>query len=130
MRTFRSVVARVTVLATVAVAATVIFTGSAHAATGNWAAIAVSVRTGNLGYVYDYSSAGGARSAAVDKCSAGDCQAVVWASNGCVAVAQAPNLAWGWAYGPSRSAAENQAVSATPGDGARVLAWACTTRYQ
>lgn len=105
--------------------------GQAHATTANeWASIAISVRTGHLGYAYNYPSSGGAQRAAVAKCGTSDCQAVVVVANGCAAVAQARNRAWGWAYAASPASATSRAVSATPGPGARGLGWACSGAYQ
>jgi hypothetical protein len=88
------------------------------------------VQTGNIGYSYEQPSASAASGAAVDECGASDCTAVVRVTNGCAAVAQAPNLAWGWAYAASRGEAERAAVRATPGRGARVLTWTCTGAYR
>ena len=70
----------------------------------------------------------GARSSE-SKCGPLDCQTVVQVRNGCAAIAQAPNGSWGWGYGGSRAAAQHQATSATPGRGARVLSWVCTTGH-
>src|SRR5690606_31806403 len=76
----RSVTTAALVAATVAGTA-VATAGAAHAATptttaaGNyWGAIAFSPRTGNVGYAYDYATAGAASSAASRKCGAGDCR--------------------------------------------------------
>src|SRR5690606_38647301 len=82
------------------------------------AAIAISVQTGNIGYAYEYPSASAASSAAVEECGAHDCQEVVRVTNGCAAVAQAENLAWGWAYAASLEEAKRAAVRGAPGEGA------------
>jgi hypothetical protein len=127
IRSFAARAAAAAVLATAAALGTAI---PASAAPVNyWGAIAISVRTGNIGYSYDHPTAGSAVSAAVKGCRAADCQEVVRVANGCAAVAQAPNRAWGWGYGPSRATAERAAISGTPGRGARVLQWLCTTGH-
>jgi hypothetical protein len=131
MKPIRSLAARAAVAAVLATAPVLLTAAPAHAAApGTWAAIAISVRTGDIGYSYNHPSAASASSAAVDKCDARDCQEIVRVSNGCAAVAQAPNRAWGWSYAASRAAAERGAVRATPGKGARVLGWVCTGAYQ
>jgi Domain of unknown function (DUF4189) len=131
MTSIRSLAARAAVAAALATAPVLLTAAPAHAAApGTWAAIAVSVQTGNVGYSYDHPSAASASNAAVDTCDARDCQEVVRVSNGCAAVAQASNRAWGWSYAASRAAAEQGALRATAGDGARVLGWVCTGAYR
>ncbi|WP_232662976.1 DUF4189 domain-containing protein [Pseudonocardia sp. TRM90224] len=93
-----------------------------------WGAIAISVRTGNVGYAWDHTNASSASSTAVNKCNAGDCETVVQVRNGCAAVAQATNRAWGWGYATTIEGAKQQAISGAPGSGARVIGWVCTTR--
>jgi Domain of unknown function (DUF4189) len=129
MMTIRSMITRAAVAAVLATGATVLAAAPASASPNSWAAIAISVETGNIGYSYEQPSASAAASAAEDECGAGDCQEVVRVTNGCAAVAQASNLAWGWAYGASLSEAKRAAVNATPGRGAEVLAYACTGAY-
>ena len=97
---------------------------------GGWAAIAISPRTGNVGYTIEYPTRASAESGAVSKCGAHDCQAVVAVSNGCAAVAQSSNRSWGWAYAGSPSAAQGRAVTAAPGGRARVIKWVCTSGHQ
>ncbi|MFC4944642.1 DUF4189 domain-containing protein [Pseudonocardia sp. GCM10023141] len=139
----RSLVARAAVASVLAGSALVLGAGPAGATTivptttvaatttaNHWGAIAISVRTGRTGYGNDYSTAAAASKAAVSKCGASDCQEVVRVANGCAAVAQAPNRAWGWAYAASKAAAQNKAISATPGKGARIITWICTTGHQ
>ncbi|MGI5128763.1 DUF4189 domain-containing protein [Pseudonocardia sp. CA-107938] len=107
--------------------------GAADAATpggGYWAAIAVSQRTGSVGYGYDYPTVEAAKSAAVQRCGRSDCRVAVYVINGCVALAQARNGAWGTAWSGSRAGAERIAVQHTAGSGARVIGWACTTGHQ
>jgi hypothetical protein len=132
MKINRTAIARtavVTALAATGFAVTAV--GSAQAQSyDNWGAMAISVSTGNTAYAIDYGSAASAEQAAVNSCGASDCKAVVNFANGCGAVAQAPDLSWGWGYGPSRSEAEYQAIVGAPGYGAKILAWACTTGHQ
>lgn len=97
---------------------------------GAWAAIAISPRTGNIGYTIDYPSQASAESSAVNKCGAHDCQVVVVVANGCAAVAQASNRSWGWSYARSPSDAQARAVAAAPGGRARVIKWVCTSGHQ
>jgi Domain of unknown function (DUF4189) len=131
MKPIRTLAARAAVAAALATAPVLLSAAPAQAATpGTWAAIAISVQTGNVGYSWNHPSATSAADAAVDKCNARGCQTVVRVSNGCAAVAQAPNRAWGWAYAASRAAAEQAAVRGTPGKGARVLGWVCTGYYR
>jgi hypothetical protein len=110
--------------------------GAAQAATpaagtgGYWASIAVSQRTGNVGYAYDHPSRDAANNAAIRKCGASDCRVAVYVTSGCVAIAQAGNGAWGTAWSGTRAGAEQIAIDHTAGSGARVLGWACTTGHQ
>lgn len=130
MMSIRSMITRTTV--GVALASGVMVLGAAPASAGpnSWAAIAISVETGNIGYAYEQPSGAAAASAAVNGCDASDCQEAVSVTNGCAAVAQARNLAWGWAYAASLDEAEREAVRSTPGKGARVLAYACSGAYR
>lgn len=130
MMPIRSLITRAAVATALAAAATLLGAAPASAAPNTWAAIAISVETGNIGYSYEQPSAGAAASAAESKCGASDCQEVVRVTNGCAAVAQAPNLAWGWAYGASLEEAKRGAVRGTPGSGAEVLAYACTGAHR
>ena len=123
------------VLVAATVAGTALATaGAAAAATpasgGYWVSIAVSQRTGNVGYAYDHATRDAANSAAVRKCGASDCRVAVYVTNGCVAIAQARNGAWGTAWSGSRAGAEQIAIDHTAGSGARVIGWACTTGHQ
>ena len=103
--------------------------GTANAATDYFGSIAISVKTGNIGWAYDTATRADAEATAVQKCNAADCESVVWFQNGCGAVAQADNLAWGWGYGASRADAEAQALSHTNGPNAKILRWVCTTNH-
>jgi len=123
--------ARAAAVSTIAGAALAVGAVPANAnAYDYWGAMAISQQTGNTAYAIDYSSAAAAEAAAVEKCSAADCQAVVTFANACGAVAQAPDLSWGWGWGPSLSLAESQAIAGTPGNGAHIVNWACTTGHQ
>jgi hypothetical protein len=130
MMAIRSTITRAAVTVALAIGATVAGAAPASAAPNTWAAIAISVQTGNIGYAYEQPSGGAAASAAVDKCNARGCREAVRVTNGCAAVAQARNLAWGWAYAASLEEAKRAAVRATPGRGARVLAYACTGAHR
>jgi Domain of unknown function (DUF4189) len=130
MMSIRSLITRAAVVTALASGSTVLGAAPASASPNTWAAIAISAETGNIGYAYEQPSAAAASNAAVNECDASDCQAVVRVTNGCVAVAQAPNLAWGWAYAASLDEAERAAVRATPGRGAQVLAYACTGAHR
>lgn len=130
MMAIRSMITRAAVATAIAAGTTVLAAVPAHAAPNTWAAIAISVETGNIGYAYDHASPSSAANAAENECGASDCEEVVRVTNGCAAVAQAPNLAWGWAYAASLSEAQRAAVNATPGSGAQVLAYACTGSYR
>ncbi|MBV9312174.1 MAG: DUF4189 domain-containing protein [Pseudonocardia sp.] len=120
---------RIAVPSLLAAAAFIFSSGVANAQPDTWAAIAISMQTGNYGYTYDYPTLADAQYGAISQCSAADCQAVVWVTNGCAAVARAPN-AWGWGYASSLTSAEYEAVSHTPGPGAQVLAWVCTSGHE
>jgi hypothetical protein len=130
MMPIRSMITRVAVATALATGATLVGAAPASASPNTWAAIAISVETGSIGYSYEQPSASAASSAAVSGCGASDCQEVIRVTNGCGAVAQAPNLAWGWAYAASLAEAKREAVRATPGSGAQVLAHACTGSYR
>ncbi len=130
MTSIRTLAARITTVAALAAAPAVFAAAPANAAPNTWAAIAISVQTGNIGYSYEQPSAGAAASAAVDECDARGCQAAVQVTNGCAAVAQARNRAWGWAYAASLEEAKQAAVRATQGRGARVLAYTCTGAHR
>jgi hypothetical protein len=122
----RSTITRATATVAIAAGAMVLGAAPASAAPNTWAAIAISVRTGNIGLAYEYPSGSAAAGAAVDECGASDCQEAVRVTNGCAAVAQAKNRAWGWGYAASLEEAKRAAVRGTPGKGARVLAHACS----
>jgi hypothetical protein len=130
MMPIRSMITRAAVATALAAGATVLGAAPASAAPNTWAAIAISVKTGNIGYANEQPSGSAAASAAVDGCDARDCQEAVRVTNGCAAVAQAKNLAWGWAYAASLEEAKRAAARATPGKGARVLAYACSGAYR
>lgn len=130
MMSIRSTITRATVGVALASGVMVLGAAPASASPNTWAAIAISVETGNIGYAYEQPSGSAAASAAVDGCAASDCQEAVRVTNGCAAVAQARNLAWGWAYAASLDEAEREAVRSTPGKGARVLAYACSGTYR
>ena len=130
MMSIRSTITRTAAVMALTIGATVLGSAPASAAPNTWAAIAISVRTGNIGYSYEQPSAGAASNAAVGACNARGCQAAVQVMNGCAAVAQAKNRAWGWAYAASLEAAKRAAVRETPGKGARVLAYVCTGAHR
>ncbi|MGH3869846.1 MAG: DUF4189 domain-containing protein [Pseudonocardiaceae bacterium] len=92
--------------------------------------MAISTQTANTSSAIDYGSAADATNAAVNACGAYDCRWVVYFVNGCGAVAQARDLSWGWARGGSLYTAESRAIANTPGYGARIVNWACTTGHQ
>lgn len=130
MMPIRSMISRAAVVMALAAGATVLGAAPASASPNTWAAIAISVETGNVGYAYEQPSGAAAASAAVDGCNASGCQEAVRVTNGCAAVAQAKNLAWGWAYADSLEEAKRAAVRETPGRGARVIAYACSGAYR
>jgi hypothetical protein len=130
MMPIRSLITRTAVATALAAGATVLGAAPASATPGSWAAIAISVETGNIGYSLQQPSATAAADAAEDRCDAHDCQSVVRVTNGCAAVAQAPNLAWGWAYAASLDEAKKAAVRATPGEDAKALAYACSGAHR
>jgi len=115
----RSTITRTATVMALAIVATVLGAAPASAAPNTSAAIANSVRTGNIGYSYEQPSAASASDAAVDVCNARGCQEAVRVTNGCAAVAQASNRAWGWAYAASLEEANRAAVRETPGKSAR-----------
>lgn len=130
MMPIRSMISRAAVVMALAAGTTVLGAAPASASPNTWAAIAISVETGSIGYAYEQPSGEAAASAAVDGCNASGCQEAVRVTNGCAAVAQAKNLAWGWAYAASLEEAKRAAVRETPGRGARVLAYACSGAYR
>lgn len=130
MMPIRSTITRAAATVALATATMVLSAAPASAAPNEWAAIAISVQTGNIGYAYEHTSGSAAARAAVSKCGASDCQEAVRVSNGCAAVAQAKNLAWGCGYAASLEEAKRVAVRATPGKGARVLADACSGAHR
>lgn len=102
----------------------------AHAATYYYGAIAISTRTGNIGYTYDQPSSGVAQTRAVAVCGAGDCRSVVWFANACGAVAYSRSSGtWSWAYAGSRIGAQNRALNANGSAGARIVHWNCTSNH-
>ncbi|MGV9823960.1 DUF4189 domain-containing protein [Gordonia sp. NPDC003429] len=97
-------------------------------APNHFGAIAISTDTGNTAYAINYYSPEAARVAAERKCGAADCRWVVTMDRSCGAVAQHPvTLNWGYAYGPTRAAAQ-QAARNEAGFGANDIVWACTDR--
>ena len=95
----------------------------------NWGAIAYSTRTGRWGAVYNYATQAKAVNAAVVRCGADDCQAVVWFRNGCGAFAKGRG-AYGWGLGATRAEAEEKALAACRQRGpyCGVVSWSCTSR--
>lgn len=97
-------------------------------APNHYGAMAISPSTGNTAYAINYYDVGSARNAAIAKCGAYDCQWVVTMDRNCGAIAQNPvSLQWGYAYGPTRAAAQ-AAARREAGWGARDIQWACTAR--
>jgi hypothetical protein len=103
--------------------------GPASAQRNYYGAIAISFDSGNIGYSYDYGDVGSAKNRAINGCGYGDCQSVVWFSNGCGAVAYAPGGYWSWSYGRSRGAAQSSALGANRGSGAYIVHWNCTSNH-
>jgi hypothetical protein len=126
MMPIRSMITRAAITVALVTGATVLGAAPASAAPNTWAAIAISVETGSIGYAWEQPSGAAAARAAVAGCDARGCQEAVRVTNGCAAVAQAKNRAWGWAYAASLEEAKREAVRSTPGKGARVLAHACS----
>jgi hypothetical protein len=95
----------------------------------NWGAIAYSTRTTRWGAVYNYATQAQAVNAAVERCGADDCQAVVWFRNGCGAFAKGRG-AYGWGLGNTRAQSEEKALAACRQRGpyCRVVSWSCTSR--
>jgi len=116
MMPIRSMITRAAIAVALATGATVLGAAPASAAPNTWAAIAISVETGSIGYAWEQPSGAAAARAAVAGCDASD-----W---------QAKNLAWGWAYAASLEEAEREAIRSTPGKGARVLAHACSGAHR
>lgn len=96
-------------------------------------AIAIG-RCDRAGYSYDYDTTSGARRRALNECSSngdGTCEVVVTLHRACGAFAVDGNNscgARGWAYAPSRGAAENLARSYCAqygGRNCRISVWVC-----
>ena len=102
---------------------------SAASQRDNWGAIAYSVSTARWGAVYNYPTQAKAVNAAVERCRADDCQAVVWFRNGCGAFAKGRG-AYGWGLGNTRADAEEKALAACRQRGPRcvIVSWSCTSR--
>jgi hypothetical protein len=103
--------------------------GSGTGSRDNWGALAYSTSTGRYGFAYDYASQSQAINAAVERCKARDCQAVVWFVNGCGAFAKGDS-AYGWGIGNTRALAESKALAECRkrGGGCRIIQWACTSK--
>lgn len=103
---------------------------TAAAADDNYGAIAFSQAGGNYGYSYDYGSRAGAEQEALNRCNASDCAVVLWFMNACGALASGDDNGYGTGWAPSRSAAENIAMSNCRNESTncRITCWACTTR--
>lgn len=101
---------------------------STHAAAGNYGAIAYSPSTGVYGYSYDYGSQGEAEQQAMGRCNAMDCTIAIWFENACGAVASGPS-GWGASWGPSRSAAEDNAnlECGKHTNNCATAVWSCTS---
>ncbi|MCE5289153.1 MAG: DUF4189 domain-containing protein [Nocardiaceae bacterium] len=98
-------------LVTLAVGVVVAATpGIAGASVTYFGAIAVSPSTSGTGSSYDWSSYAEADLAAKTVCGFTDCQIVLSFSNGCGALAQAANGAWGWARATDLATAKDLAV--------------------
>ncbi|MBV5260077.1 DUF4189 domain-containing protein [Synechococcus moorigangaii CMS01] len=96
-------------------------------------AIAFSEATGEYGYVIDVATQTEAEQAAVEDCEffaeSGDCQALVWFSNACGAIAMGPE-AYGSGWGEDIATAEAAAVDVCSdfGSGCEVVDSICTTQ--
>jgi hypothetical protein len=79
-----------------------------------YGAIARSQSTGSHGYSYDYATRNAAETRALRECESysgtGDCQVLVWFSNGCGALAEANNGAAGSGWGTDVDLAEYYAM--------------------
>lgn len=91
-----------------------------------WGAIAVAPN-GAVGKSWDYDTAAGARSRALNECPASGCKVLVTFVNGCGAVAfnSSTNRYWG-GHGDTQSEAENNAIANAGGGSTKT--WVCTTR--
>lgn len=93
-----------------------------------WGSIAFSPRTGATGYSHNYDTRSNAGAWAMSYCDASDCRIVVNFQNACGAVAVGRNGGWGADWGPTRSSAEANAVSACQSHdgGCRTKRWVCS----
>lgn len=135
MRRNRLIIARTLATTALVAALAAEAAGNAEAATpdiasGPWAAIAVGPTSGHTGYARNYPSQNTVADAARRACNARDCRSVVEVSNGCAALAQAPNTSLGWAYARSATTAQRAAVQATGSSRARVIGTVCSGDYQ
>jgi hypothetical protein len=80
------------------------------------------------GSSWNYGCADEAKNAAVGYCGQADCQTATWVGNGCAALANANNGAWGWSWSGDQGTADYQALSACMqrGGGCRVVAQLCS----
>lgn len=92
-----------------------------------WGAVAFNANTGAYGYAYSYFSEGDAANAAQEGCGY-NCPEVKTFFNQCGAAAIGTNGGFGWGLGPSRSDAENIAMSYCNNYdyGCRVLVYSCS----
>ncbi|WP_433593315.1 DUF4189 domain-containing protein [Nocardia sp. CA-145437] len=129
-------------LATSGMALTTALAGSADAAPQYYGTLALS-RLRNAAVSGTDANRVTADAAAIRDCASYDCEIVLRFTDGCAAVAQGADGAWGWAVGPSLAEAEQNAVaglgqsappfpdlgSAQP-RAARVATSACTANVQ
>lgn len=104
----------------------------AQAQSGNYGAIAVSVKPGVYGYATDYGSYADAEAGAMSAClrggGGGGCDVKVSYRNGCGAIAI--SRGW-WSYGSASTigGAKREALNNNPGN-AYIKHWNCTSGYQ
>lgn len=92
-----------------------------------WGAVATGPN-GASGYSFSHVSERNAHDVARSTCGEGKCTQVRTFYNACGAIAMGASDAWGWASGPTREAAQDQALAhcSRNGRGCAVRVWACS----
>ena len=90
---------------------------------GGYCAFAYSTHTGRYGYGYGENSRHQAERVALNGCGTEDAQVVGWSHNEYVALALGDGNAWGCGVGPTRRAAEHNALALCSSSNAHIVKW-------
>ena len=111
---------RLSIITAIALLCALAFPHTAGAA-GGYCAIAYSRDNESWGDSYSWSTRAEAERAALRNCSGKNAFIAGWGYNQHIALAVAPNGAWGFGVGPTASSARSSALEHCAGSGARII---------